>query len=307
MANPRVSRELDVLTSLAEYGCLSVPQLAALHFTSLQMARRERNNLSRQRLVELIQRDYGKSRGRPEQVLALSEKGVERLRTEAILSSAADLRQMHGQRPGSIEHRLLLNWVCIHVRNLGVSGELETDFLLPHSDRLARSAGNAPSLSEKVTSGRHDAQPISLFPDGVFCLKSARQGKALLFILEVDMGTEAISSTKGDLKDFRQKIDRYQSYFRTGGYKRYENYWRCAFGGFRLLVVTSTTERMRALCRLVERTTPSGFIWLTEESSILDRGISDKIWVRGGKLGSPAQSILGPSLARLSPILPIKP
>jgi hypothetical protein len=148
---------------------------------------------------------------------------------------------------------------------------------------------------------------IPLIPDGVFFIESIEQRKTLLFFVEVDMSTETVSSAKGNTNDFSCKIRNYRSYFETKGYKRYKNWRRTEFKGFRVLVVTNTQSRMESLCRLVEGSPPSDFIWLTHESLLLEQGISDKIWVRGGRQGSPLSSILGPSLAFPCPILPIRP
>jgi len=307
VTSKRQSKDVEILTSLAEYRCLSIPQLAALHFSSLQTARTARGRLDRDGLVEPVHRGYGKKPGRPDFLLALSEGGINRLKDERILPNS--LKSKTVSCPGSnfIEHQLLLNWVCIHVRRLGnESDDLGTGFFLSNSKHLSCNADRTFSIADKVTSNGLGSDPISFIPDGVFCIESIAQRKALLFFVEIDMATETVSSSKMDSNDFHQKIKNYQAYFRTNGYKRYEKGWRRKFKGFRLLVVTNTSSRMESLCRLVEGLPPSDFVWLTHESLLLDHGISGKIWTRGGRLDSPPESILGPSLAHCSPILPIR-
>ena len=140
----------------------------------------------------------------------------------------------------------------------------------------------------------------------MFFIESIQQKNSLLFFVEVDMGTEAISSSKNPSRAFRQKILNYQDYFHSKGYKQYEDYWKREFSGFRLLIITNNQAHLNGLCRLVIETPPSDFIWLTDEDSLHSHGISDKIWIRGGRTDSPLESILGPSMACSTPILPIK-
>jgi hypothetical protein len=46
-------------------------------------------------------------------------------------------------------------------------------------------------------------------PDAVFAIADSEGGKACLFFLEVDCGTETIASPKRDVTDIRQKIVNY--------------------------------------------------------------------------------------------------
>jgi len=297
-----------ILLSLAEYQCLSIPQLAALHFSSLQTARTARNKLDQAGLVDTIHSGYGKGKGRPGILLSLSRSGIERLIMETRLQNSIKPEILSCPGKAFIEHQLLLNWVCIHVRKLEeFSADLKSHFFLANSHLLSSTTRRLPDIKETFQTRYHRTDPISFIPDGVFCIESIEQRKALLFFVEIDMGTETILSKKEDPNDFSLKIQNYRAYFRSKKYKRYEHWRGCKFNGFRLLVVTNTDARMEALCRLVQVSQSSDFIWLTSKPFLFNQGISDKIWVRGGCTGSHPSSILGPSLAAPSPILPIKP
>ena len=121
--------------------------------------------------------------------------------------------------------------------------------------------------------------------------------------IQVDNGTESLTSRRGDQRDVRQKILNYQAYFRSGRHKRYEDVFHARFHGFRLLFLTTTPVRLASLCRLVARMPPSAFIWLTDQPSMCERGLAASIWKRGGQQ-SPDHSILGQALACPSPVLP---
>jgi hypothetical protein len=121
------------------------------------------------------------------------------------------------------------------------------------------------------------------------------------------MATEALASPSRHPRDFRSKIHRYQECFRSASYRRYEETFGCGLRGFRLLVVTSSLTRLASLCRLVREIPPTDFVWLTRQEAVLQHGMSAEIWSRGGHLETPAESIVGSSLAGTAPLLPIRP
>jgi len=135
----------------------------------------------------------------------------------------------------------------------------------------------------------------------VFCLSHAQTGKALLFFLEVDMGTETLSSPSGDSRDVRQKVIDYQAHFRRRGYEPYGRLWNCTFKGFRLLLVADDAARRAQLCGLVRSLPPCEFIWVTDRGSLLSEGVWGAIWSRGGRSDGPPESILGSRMPSPSP------
>ena len=130
-------------------------------------------------------------------------------------------------------------------------------------------------------------QGIKFTPDTVFSIGDSLANKTCLFFLEVDCGTETIVSPKRDTNDIRHKIIKYQWYFQSGGYKRYEEVFATKLNGFRLLFLTSTHGRLVALCQLAQEMKPSNFIWLTECGRLFTEGVSAEIWARGGDLQAP--------------------
>ena len=122
------------------------------------------------------------------------------------------------------------------------------------------------------------------------------------------MGTETLASPKRNRRDVRQKILNYREYFRSERYKRYEQTWNCDLRGFRLLFVTHTADRLAAVCRLVRDISPTGFIWLTDQARLFDKGVSAEVWAPGGRLGAQLESILGSRMpapnARPCPVPP---
>lgn len=307
MSKKKQEKISEILLSLAEYRCLSVEQLAALHFSSLQMARKARNELDRAGFVDTIHGGYGGGKGRPGILLSLSRSGIERLIMEDRLRGSVKPGALSCPGRNLINHQLLLNWVCIHVRRLqDFYADLKSHFVFANSHLLNSPSGSTLDIKETFQTGYRRMTTISFIPDGVFSIGSTTLKRTLLFFVEVDMGSETNASEKDDPNDFLEKTRNYRAYFLSKAYKRYEHWRRCKFNGFRVLVVTNTHARMEALCRLVNTSQASDFIWLTSKPLLLNQGISDNIWARGGSIGSPPSSILGLSMNRPSPILPIK-
>jgi hypothetical protein len=95
----------------------------------------------------------------------------------------------------------------------------------------------------------------------------------------------------------------YQTTFRSGYYKRFEDIFNFKFHGFRLLFLTNSPARSTSLSRLVQEMPPSDFIWLTNQEKMFSDGLSAEIWARGGKTDRPPQSIIGSDLSVRAPLI----
>jgi hypothetical protein len=241
-------------------------------------------------LVRVISSVTEGSAGRPENIYGLSERGraaIEQTRVSADVPSALSAQSEDTENVG---HQLLLNWVRIHLAKLGVTlPRLAVSFLSPSESIEYR-------IALPGDSGR-----TSLIPDGICSITDAQQGKSLLFLLEIDMGTESLSgSSPGTV---RAKISNYEQVFRAKSYQKFEPLLRGAFHGFRVLFVANTQARLVQLSRLTKSVKLADFVWLTDRESLFENGITDKIWVKGGREEEGLFSILGPTLSCKSPIV----
>jgi hypothetical protein len=250
--------------SIAQYKTLTVKQLSAISQRSFQVIRRRMRDLANEGLIATKMQGYGRSRGRPEDLVFLTEKGA------ALLG-----KDMERTIPS-----------------------LSIQFLFPTSPAPAGNSGETPPLPESNPAKNPLKKFDQLIPDGVFSITHREtEGKTLLFFLEVDMGTETIASMDPVPKDIRRKILNYQELFRRGGYKIYESVFESKLNGFRLLFLANREARLISLCRLAREMPPSDFIWLTDQGRMFSHGLAAKIWARGGRHEDPPQSILGPGLA----------
>ena len=309
MASTITQNDRKILASIVEHKVLTVKQLSALSQRSCQVIRRRMRFLAMEGLIITKMQGYGRSQGRPEDLIFLTGKGASLLVDEGILSgSAACTTTDKAENTFSLDHLLLVNWFRIHLLQIKRAiPQASVCYLNPSSHALERDSGDSPSFSERIPANNRLGKTIEFIPDGVFSIAHKEtEKKTLLFFLEADMGTETIASIDRDDKDIRQKILNYQALFRSGNYKRYERVFDSKLNGFRLLFLVNSAARLISLCKLVREMPPSDFIWLVNQGKMFSHGLSAKIWARGGRDDVPPESILGPRLACELPVLDSK-
>ena len=88
----------------------------------------------------------------------------------------------------------------------------------------------------------------SLKPDAVCTVQNNKTCKKLLYLVEVDLGSESLV---GDGYGFADKLDLYSEYFDSGRF-RDDFGWLGSFRSFRLLVVFGSGERMSNFLKIAE-------------------------------------------------------
>ena len=279
---------LKILRTLAEYRLLTTGQLTTLLGLTDRTARRQVLDLAGHGFLRTSPNDTGPIRGRPENLLSLTNVAVDVMRANDVLGKKVAREHVTGEAIRSVAHQLLLNSFRIQLHQLeGAHPEFGVRFLSSNSPFAMRESGGQPLIHDRAAT--EDAEFV---PDGVFSITHRGLQRTLLFLLEVDMGTETVGSPTVD-GVIRRKIITYQSYFRAGGYKRYPQIFGAELKGFRLLFLTHAPEQLQTLCRLVAAMPPSDFIWLTDQGRMGSDGVGAAIWARGGHIDAPPQSILG--------------
>jgi len=110
----------------------------------------------------------------------------------------------------------------------------------------------------------------TLVPDGIAWLATPRARFA--FCLEVDRGTMTVGRV-------RTKFERYREVERTGLLTRLMGAER-----FRVLVVASSTRRLRSLHEAAEGANARG-VWLTTEEAVASDPVREPVWLRPGVPG----------------------
>ena len=299
MAQSFNKNDRKLVALISEYKVLTVKQLSALSQRSLQVVRRRNRAMEMEGLLATQMQGYGRGRGRPEEVVFLTEKA------EALLGD--ERSNCMGKVDPFTDHHLLVNWFRIHLLQIERSiPELSVKYLDSKLQSKVWNSAGSSSAPKRTPANKRGEKSGEFIPDGVFSITNKEtEKKTLLFFLEVDMGTETIASQDRSPKDIRQKILNYQTLFQRGEYKRYESLFDSRLNGFRLLFLVNSPTRLISLCRLVRETPPSDFVWLTEQQQMFSHGLSARIWARGGRNEDLPQSILGHGLSCELPLLEI--
>ena len=288
------NNDIEILEGIADYRILSVSQIVSLFQRNRQAIRRRLREFETQGLLHAEQREFGRQRGRPENLLSLTEQSVDILKDKGVLAHNIAYEKIGADEFFNIDHQMMLNWFRIHLRYAErLLPRLEIKFLAFNSPLLPQEIPERCYISETVAFEGAEERKFKFTPDGVFFIRDSVQNRSILFFLEVDCGTETLASPDRNVKDIRQKIINYNLYFDNLGYKRYEKLWGCKLNGFRLILLANTAERLVNLCRLVREMPPTDFIWLTEQSRMFEEGVSCNIWARGGNIEAPPESIFG--------------
>jgi hypothetical protein len=284
------AKDWELLRFIDSFKVLTVIQLSALSRRSPQVIRRRLRALGEQGFISTQQQAYGNTRGRPEDLILLSEAGCRLLHKQTGRNSKCQNNDKYATSE-FVEHELLVNWFFIHLIQIARQiPQLSVQYVTQYYP-TAEDAPSTGSLIRIQLPGDNDK--LEFIPDGIFTVSDSVSKKTLLFFLEVDMGTETLASPARGLKDVRQKIVNYQDLFRSGRYKRYERFFNARLNGFRILFVTHSPSRLKTLCQLTASMPPSDFIWLSDRDRLFSSGLADEMWVRGGALDCQPYTILG--------------
>ena len=292
----------EILVSIAEHRVLTMQHLTMLHGRNASALRRRLKMLQAQSLIEIVSRPFGRNRGRPESLVSLHDSGVELLKARSAIPKDLPADCVTVRQTASLDHELLINDFRVQLCQLrGILPVLAVRFYSATSPLTPRDEEGRPIVRERVDGSDGTCDLIEFVPDGAFAFTHQERAKTLLFFLEADRGTEPLGSSRVRNLGVRGKIANYQKYFASEGYKRYEQVLNCKLRGFRLLVLTEESTGVAKLSALVREMSPSDFVWLTDRDKLLFCGVWAPIWVRGGRVHEPPESILGTAMPRPCP------
>lgn len=269
-------RDVQVVLDVYKYRYLTVEQVLRLHFPSRQTANR--------RLRVLLEEGYLEAYRVPaveDRILHIAPKGAE------IVASA--LRMPVHELPGArvshaakdyyfLRHFLELNdfRITLHQALSAQSEVTLLGFIPEHYGERTTHGGWVRYVKDVVCDIRFPSERIAYTPDGVFALE--RGGKAALFFVEIDRGTETLSDPE---KGFLKALRFYYNYLLEGGYQRYVADFGCEpVKSFRVLYVTTSPTRvanMRAAASQLD-IAEKRFIWLTSAEQVRRETVLQPIW-----------------------------
>jgi len=295
-------QDCALLVSLAEYRVMTIRQMEVLYPGNKRVLRRKLKNFANQGLIQVGSGVFAKKRGRPEDIFSLGHDGFKLLKSKEILIADIPYERVKAITAHSLSHMLLINDFRIQlVQAEKIVPNLSVIFLSPNSPFIPRFDDDRPIVYERFALDKEGKKWINYTPDGVFVLRCTESKKTLLFFLEVDMATESRTSGKGYKGNIEEKITNYQLTYKLGRHRRYEAFFKCRLQGFRLLFLTNDFARLSRLSKLIVQMPPSDFINITDQDSLLTKGLWAPIWYKGGRVEQQLVSILGSKTPENSP------
>lgn len=268
------NRDLALLKDLGRMRYLRTTQIQALHFPSRRVANRRLGTLYHQGYTDRFRLPTLVGQGSSDYIYCLKEQGEEILFTLETYERQETQRPHRNGRPKNfflMEHHLAINdfWIALEgaCRSAGVN---VMSFIPEYYGQKTEEGGLRRLITDSAPDLRNPNEKIWFTPDAMFTLE--RNGKHALFFLEIDRGTEKITS--GKYAAFANKITAYQSYFQSRGFRR----WGEQFTGFRVLVVTNSEERKQNLVLTSTRLGIQKMLWYTVDEAVQTIGVLNQIW-----------------------------
>ncbi len=281
MADPQLTeRDYDILRLVGRLGLVTAGQLERLFFPSAQTALRRLRRLEHGGYVA-----RPRMTGMPLRVATLTARGAEAIAADGAVTPRVGLSPRARPRsPLFVAHALAVgNFYVSLLLACGRHPDVTLRAFLPAtlSRGLGRSTPPVSRLQGVAAVGPARDGLLQHVPDAAFVLE--RGGKAALFLLEADRGTETV----GEPGRGMGKIIRYYlGALANGGHQSYQQLFNLTepLQVFRALVVTTTAVRVENIrrrwsgepCRtpLAKR-----FIWLSGREALSNEDLFAHHWV----------------------------
>jgi hypothetical protein len=274
---------------------MTLEQLAWASGRHLDSVRKRLAPIIAQGLVQPLPKVLDGQMGRPQAVFAATEAALKWLGEHGCdrhLTLEIPAPRLH-------QHALLVNDLLTQLPRLTRAlPEIQFRWAIPATPgggKNRQQDGDNPALLVKGREIGHPGQRWWV-PDAVLILHHRELGKTLLLYLEADCGTEAMVSNSADPSAIRDKLLAYREHLRQKAYQSLATAWQMEVNGFRLLMVTTSTQRLENLYAAAQQTQGCEFVWLTTQQDLRSRGLHERIWVPPGQV--PPASILGSQYER---------
>lgn len=275
-------RDINVLRDLGRMRYLQTGQIERLHFPSRRVANRRLEVLTENAFTDRFRLPMLIGQGSSEFVYCLENKGGELL--SALDGGHANLQvpQRYG-RPKNfplMEHLLAINdfWITLEAA-CQTSGLSIATFIPEYYGARSENNGFQRLIADSTPSLDDPAKSLCFVPDAAFLLE--RNARKALFFLEIDRGTEKVTSTR--YAAFQNKAKAYTSYYLHGGFKR----WGAELSGFRVLILTTSDQRRKNLLS----TAIAGYeqlMWFSTATDVTIDSLFGAVWHVQGRSGAQA-------------------
>jgi hypothetical protein len=278
-ANGVTRRDIEAVRLAYDLQYLTIEQATMCLYQNWNVAQRRLAKLEDCRLLVSFPVPQG-DRGRPAKIYFLNRKSVRTLGLR--LGQELDLANIPTAKPQNavvVQHHIELNNViCAFIaaaKQRGISFEYFPEY---HA-----STGHGKLkriLDEKVCDPHNRRRFITYRRDAVFCF-GTEAGKAL-FELEYDRGNEVLRGKANRKATIARKVAIFLDSLKERQFERYstKDFFGHPFRTIRLLIVTSSPQRLRNIADLCLSLNTHGLIYLTTMDQISPANVFGPIWVQ---------------------------
>jgi len=249
-AQPLTERDINIILDVYKHRYLKTSQIQQLHFPSERTTTRRLKFLIDAKLLK-----HFNVPNIPERIYQVSSQGANLVAQHQGVAVADLLWSRTTAAPKDyyfMQHFLAINDFRIQTTEACQNSDTQLSGFIPEYYGHKHSSGRITKhIKDFVFGLDNPTEKISHTPDAVFALSrnaAASPGGALggsssaLFFLEIDRGTEVLSDPD---KGFLKMIRYYLSYAKSAKFKSYQEEFKgCQFRNFRLLIVTSSGQRL---------------------------------------------------------------
>jgi hypothetical protein len=237
MTNFLTERDVEILVDVWKYRYLNLPQIQALHFTSAKSAYR--------RLQQLCEGKYIKAFTAPSiagRIFYLNKAGVEVV-ADHMQVTLDDLKWHRSSSTPKdyffLRHFLAINDFRVALTLACQNSPLSLRGFIPEYVGEKVGGNVKKYLRDSIFDIQNPRHSLSHTPDAAFAIE--KDGKAALFFVEIDQGSETVNDpTKGVMK----AVVFYLNYWTAGKFTRYEEDFGREFKTFRTLFITNSPRRL---------------------------------------------------------------
>ena len=269
-------RDVDFLRLQYRMGFMTIEQAEACVYGNRNVAQRRLSALEAEGTLFSFPLSNGR-KGQPTKVYYLNHKNRQAL--SAILQLDLNGRNIPKTPPENTlvaRHSLELNSVLASF----IAGTKARSYAFDFIPEYWSGAGlvNGSQLADEVQNPSGGPGMIHFRRDAVCCI-GTQKGKAL-FEIEYDRGKEAISGGSSRKITVANKIAVFLQSLKEGRFERYSTpeYFNHPFKVSRLLLVTTSEERLQNIARICQELDTHGLVHLTTLDQVHPETVLGSIW-----------------------------
>lgn len=226
---------------------VTAQHIQRLHFTHIKPTQRRLKQLTEHRYLSRFQPERAAQTGFRTWWYKLAKKGAQHVAKNQRLEPREVMPPTRSPKsPAHLEHHSLITDFRIWLREAcqATQGRFSYEYIPNYQETRDR------GLRRRRIALTPPNQNQLLIPDGAFTL--IHDGKAALFLLEADQGTEPLTGKHRSA--IHRKLDAYAAVYDAQGEDAYQHIFQNEYTGFRILCLVPDKARQEAFLRIAEHT-----------------------------------------------------